>query len=122
MASRGNRPELIRLPTFRDARGSLTVAEGGGLPFEAQRAFWVYDSARPRGGHGHEICEQFLVAVRGSARVKVRYEDGGAAFAMVQPDVGLYIPAGVWLEYELQSPDSVLLVLCSEPYDPDEYL
>ena len=36
--------------------------------------------------------------------------------------MGLYLPAMVWKEMYDFSPDSVLLVLASECYDPDEYI
>ena len=40
-----------------DRRGNLTVAQSGtDLPFEIQRAYWVYDvpGGECRGGHAHK--------------------------------------------------------------------
>jgi UDP-2-acetamido-3-amino-2,3-dideoxy-glucuronate N-acetyltransferase len=38
------------------------------------------------------------------------------------PDVGLYLPAAIWGTQYRYSPDAVLLVLASHPYDPDDYI
>lgn len=47
---------------------------------------------------------------------------GEQVFCLDRPCMGLYLPAMVWKEMYDFSPDSVLLVLASECYDPDEYI
>lgn len=105
---------LLDLPTFVDERGKLTVIDG--LPFAVKRAFWVYGSTAERGGHGHFVCEQIMVAVHGTVSANL----DGKAFTLDNPAVGLYIMPGTLLRYRLGQ-DAVCLVLCSEHYDPEDY-
>lgn len=106
---------LTELVTFKDKRGTLTVADG--IPFAVKRAFWVYESDGQRGGHAHIVCEQMMVAVRGLVSVCM----DGETVALADPGVGFYVPPGSLVKYRCGK-DSVCLVLCSERYDPDDYI
>lgn len=64
-----------------------------------------------------------LINVAGKSKVKVK--DGGgneAIFCLNRPHTGIYLPEMVWKEMYDFSEDSVLLVLASEHYDPNEYI
>lgn len=116
---------LHRMPRIEDMRGALAVAElGQGLPFAPKRIFFVFEvpSAEVRGEHAHRTCDQFLVCVRGSVSVLV--DDGTARehFRLDSPTCGLLVPARVWAAQFQYSPEAVLLVLASEPYDPADYV
>mgnify|MGYP002230919239 FL=1 len=55
----------------------------------------------------------------------MRVRDGAgneAVFSINRPHTGLYLPRMVWKDMYDFSPDSVLLVLSSEPYDAEEYI
>jgi hypothetical protein len=39
-----------------------------------------------------------------------------------RPDLGLYVPPLVWAAQFHYTADAVLLVLASDPYDPDDYI
>jgi UDP-2-acetamido-3-amino-2,3-dideoxy-glucuronate N-acetyltransferase len=116
---------LHRLPLVQDLRGDLSVGEfERDVPFEVARYFLVFNvpSSHVRGEHAHRACHQFLVCVKGSCSVVV---DDGAARAEVvldQPNLGLHVPPLVWATQYKYSPDAVLLVLASLPYDPDDYV
>jgi hypothetical protein len=43
-------------------------------------------------------------------------------FVLDRPEVGVYIPPLVWAVQYKYSPDAVLLVLASDPYDPADYI
>jgi hypothetical protein len=108
-----------------DLRGTLCSAElGDGLPFETKRFFVVYDvpSTRVRGEHANKTCHQFLMCVRGS--VTVMMDDGVLRQETVldRPSVGLWLQPGVWAVQYKYSPDAVLLVAASHPYDADDYI
>lgn len=116
---------LHRMPRAVDLRGSLTAGESPGqLPFVPQRYFLVFDvpGKEVRGEHAHRRCHQFLVAAHGS--VTVMADDGRASeeFVLDGPDLGLYLPPMVWAAQYRYSPDAVLLVLASDPYDAADYI
>ena len=117
--------ELYRLNLVNDLRGSLTVAEcGRDLPFVPQRYFMVFDvpGRDVRGEHAHRRCHQYLIAARGSVSVVVDDGKTSEEVTLSEPNVGLYVPPMVWAVQYRYSPDALLLVLASDPYDPDDYI
>lgn len=117
---------LQRFPGFSDLRGRLTAGElpGEGIPFTPQRWFLVYDvpSREVRGEHAHRICHQFLVCVSGSVRVAVDDGERRSEVVLDDPTLGLYVPPGIWASQFRYEADTVLLVLASHPYAPDDYI
>lgn len=116
---------LHELPTLLDLRGALTVGEAGAqLPFTPQRFFVVYDvpSAEVRGEHAHRALHEFLVCLRGNCSVAL--DDGVHTEEVVldSPTVGLHIPPDTWRMHYKYSPDALLLVLASHPYDAADYI
>jgi serine acetyltransferase len=117
--------ELYRLPWVRDMRGDLTAIEfDGDLPFRPRRSFVIFGvpSREIRGEHAHRACHQLLVCVHGSCRVLV--DDGGNRTQLVldSPTLGLHLPPMIWSSQHGYTPDAVLLVLASEPYDAADYI
>jgi acetyltransferase-like isoleucine patch superfamily enzyme/dTDP-4-dehydrorhamnose 3,5-epimerase-like enzyme len=116
---------LYELPTVRDLRGSLAVAElEQHVPFTVRRCFMVFDvpSADVRGEHAHRVCHQFMLCVHGHCRVMV---DDGQTREEVQldrPSLALHVPPLVWGTQYRYSTDAVLVVFASHPYDPQDYI
>jgi len=116
---------LHRLPRFADLRGALSVGEfARDLPFAPQRYFLVFDvpSVETRGEHVHKRCHQFLLCVSGSVRVLADDGRQRAEFTLDSPDLGIHLPPMTWGTQYRYSPDAVLLVFASEPYDAAEYV
>ena len=108
-----------------DARGALTVGEvPAELPFAPARYFAVFDvpSMELRGEHAHKRCEQFLICLHGSCRALL--DDGQQRYEVTldRPDMGVHMPAMIWGTQYRYSPDAVLLVFASRPYEADDYL
>ena len=120
-----NGASLHRLPQVRDLRGNLSVMEfGQHVPFQAKRAFMVYDvpSREVRGEHAHWRCSQFLICVRGSCAVVVDDARQRREVLLDRPDLGLLLPPMTWgIQYKY-SADALLLVFASDPYDADDYI
>ena len=119
------RSALVPLRKATDMRGSLVVAEfADDLPFAPQRFFTVFDvpSRDVRGEHAHRRCEQFLICLKGSVRAIM--DDGSTReeFVLDSPGVGLYMPAMTWGTQYAYSPDAVLAVFASLPYDGADYI
>ena len=51
-------------------------------------------------------------------------DDGRASEEIVldAPNLGLYVPPMIWATQYKYSPDALLLVLASHPYDPADYI
>lgn len=114
------------IPYFVDARGAINILEiRKDLPFECQRIFYTYTvpEGSVRGEHAHRVCEQFLIALRGVVTVVV--DDGHGhrdKVVLDSPSKGLWLPHGHWGEQSGHSPDNILLVLASLPYDNADYI
>jgi UDP-2-acetamido-3-amino-2,3-dideoxy-glucuronate N-acetyltransferase len=116
---------LIELQEIAGNNGRLVVAERPvGLPFVARRIFTLMDipGYEARGTHAHRQCEQFLICMRGSVTAVI--DDGISREELIleRPTVGLYMPALTWGTQYNYSPDVMLVVLASDPYDAADYI
>ncbi len=113
----------VEIPTARDARGALSMLEGGRhLPFAVARVFYMHHMTADRGGHAHRDTEQCVVAVAGSFRLTLTDGRDTVSYCLDDPARGLYLPAMVFLDITAISPDAVCLVLASTRYDPSRTL
>lgn len=116
---------IERLPHFVDPRGSLVPLESGkGVPFIPRRLFLVHNVPGDsiRGEHAHRGCEQFLIAAHGALSVSIDDGTTRAEIRLKDPTVGLYLAPMTWGTQHDFSPDGVLLVAASHPYDAGDYI
>jgi hypothetical protein len=124
-SSRVSRCRRISLGRVDERRGSLCVAEvGPHIPFDVQRAYWIFDvpTRGQRAHHAHREQSELLVSVRGG--FSVHCDDGSVqtAYSLDSPDQALLLPRMVFHYLEDFRPGSVCLVLASGAYDPHEYV
>ncbi len=120
----GGRVRWVDLPVHCDERGQLLPLDFGSLPFMPRRVFTVTGTpvGAIRGEHGHRRGEQLLICLQGQIGLLLRKGDEAADALLTPAGPGLLVGAGVWCRQTYLAPHSVLLVLASEPYDPDSYL
>jgi hypothetical protein len=96
------------------------MTAGRHIPFDIKRVFYIYGNEYERGGHAHKKCEQVLIAIFGYISVWI-----GAFEYRLGTDIpknsGLYVPTNYRIKMNFD-PHSILLVLASEDYDPDDYI
>lgn len=112
---------IFDLPTFNDARGSLTVLQQS-LPFEIVRTYWIYGAdGHTRGGHRHKFSRQALVAIAG--KVSIYMNDGVTieTINLENPRQCLLVEPKDWHTMTFGE-GAVLLVMSSHPYDRSEYI
>jgi dTDP-4-dehydrorhamnose 3,5-epimerase-like enzyme len=108
-----------------DERGSLVAIEQGKIiPFEIKRIYYLYHTAEgvSRGFHAHRDLKQVAICVSGKCRMVL---DNGTIREDVWldcPTKGLLIESMVWREMHDFSPDCVLLVIASQPYNESDYI
>lgn len=116
---------VTRLTRADDLRGSLVAIElTRDLPFVPQRFFAVFGvpSRDLRGEHAHRVCDQFLVCLAGSATCLADDGHDRVVVTLDRPEHGLFLPAMTWgVQYNF-SPDAVLGVFASHPYDGADYI
>jgi uncharacterized cupin superfamily protein len=94
------------------------------VPFEIERAFWIYDvpGGSVRGGHAYQSVQEFIVALSGSFEVMVDDGTHRARYALNRSYQALVVPNLIWREMANFSTNSVALVLASGPFSPDDYV
>ncbi|MEP2758969.1 WxcM-like domain-containing protein [Parvibaculum sp.] len=116
---------LYLMRRIEDARGGLTVGEvPTEVPFSPARYFALFDvpSLELRGEHAHKRCQQFLICLHGACRVLLDDGDRRCEVTLDRPDMGVFMPEMIWGTQYRYSPDAVLLVFASRPYEADDYL
>lgn len=118
-------PVLYSLSSIKDARGNLVVGEfDKELPFKPNRFFMIHDvpNSKVRGAHAHKECHQFLIAIQGSLNIILDNGKQREEYILSSMSTGLYIRPGIWGTQYKHAPGTILLVLASHPYDPDDYI
>lgn len=118
--------QMLEFSQKGDDRGHLVIIEGNkDCPFELKRVFYIYgsDSSVVRGKHANKKTQFVLINVAGTSKVKVKDGKGNEkVYVLDRPHIGIYLPTMIWKDMYDFSDDSVLLVLASEHYDPNEYI
>jgi oxalate decarboxylase/phosphoglucose isomerase-like protein (cupin superfamily) len=116
---------LIELPKNHYTKGNITaINENEEVPFAIERIYYLYDvpAGESRGGHGHKGLQQLIVAASGSFDLIVNDGRIKRTFHLARPNMGVYMPAGIWREIDNFSSGSICLVLASQTYGEDDYL
>lgn len=116
--------QLVQLPVIEDVRGNLAFLQNDVLPFELKRVYYLFDvpSTAFRGGHSHIDQQEILIALSGSFEVVL--DDGfhKKSFLLNKPNVGLWIPAGIWRELQNFSSGALCLVVASDVFIEEDYI
>lgn len=119
-----DRLRIDTLPTMRDHRGALTVAEFDRfVPFPVVRLFYVREVPpnMQRGKHAHFRCRQYVICVSGRARIDLADGTGERAVTL-SPGQAMLIEPGIFATETYLDDDSVLLFLCDRAYEPEDYI
>ncbi|TDE02278.1 sugar 3,4-ketoisomerase [Flavobacterium sandaracinum] len=116
--------QLLQIPVVEDRRGNLAFIQEDIVPFEFKRVYYLFDvpSNSFRGSHSHINQCEVLIALSGSFEVVLNDGIEKKSFLLNKPNIGLYIPTGIWRELENFSSGAVCLVLASDVYDEQDYI
>lgn len=115
---------LVELRRHDDERGSLLPIEFDQLPFVPQRLFTVsgMPAGTMRGGHAHRDGQQLLLCLQGRVEIHLRLRADEAHVTLLPKGSGLLIGPMIWCQQTYVCDGTVLLVMSSEPYDPNSYI
>lgn len=116
---------LFDLPKKEDSRGNLSfIEEGGQIPFNIARVYWIYDvpGGQKRGSHAFKSQEEIIIALSGSFDVVLNDGEETKKYSLNRAYKALYVPAKMWRSLENFATNSVCLVISSGKYDEDEYI
>lgn len=115
-------PKLIEIPTFSDSRGDLTVIEKI-LPFDIKRVFFISNvDNSTRGNHRHHKTIQAAISISGKCIISNDNGHSVEHFDLDAPNKCLIIQPEDFHWMHSFSENSILLVLASEFFNPEDYV
>ena len=115
---------VIEFNKIHNQKGNITTVEEGQLLFMVKRVYYLYDvpAGAYRGAHAHINQQSLIVAIGGS--FDVRLDDGlmKKTVFLNNPNYGLYIPSGIWVEIMNFSSGATSLSIGSTKYDANDYI
>jgi len=111
------------LPIFNEEKGSLVPVEFFILPFVPVRAFWTINVPKneTRGNHAHYKTKQILFCIKG--RILVSLFDGiNEEEKIIKENEYVFVNSLIWDSQSYLTGKDILLVMCSTPYTPSDYI
>lgn len=112
--------------TVKTIPKSIVVEGMKDVPFEIKRFFFIYGKENVgyvRGKHANRKSEFVLFNISGKCKVKIIDEClNETVYELNDPSKAVYLPRMIWKEMYDFTPDSVLMAVTNEYYDPTEYV
>jgi dTDP-3-amino-3,4,6-trideoxy-alpha-D-glucose transaminase len=116
---------LVDLQIIDSPSGTLGVADAAKhIGFPVLRTYFLtgVPDGGGRGGHGHKALRQCFVCLRGQVTIAVSRRGETLTARLTDFAQGLVVDAGCWRDLFDFSPDALVLVLASQPYDEADYI
>ena len=116
-------PYIIKIGKFEDIRGKLISVDVSHSLFEIKRVFVITssDNQLSRGNHAHKFCRQLILVVGGNLLVSFKNASGSHELE-VSEGYALMVPTWNWCSLRFENTQTIAVVLCSEIYDPGDYI
>lgn len=117
--------QIFEFPKIGDPRGNLSfIEEACHVPFAIRRVFYIYDvpGGQTRGGHAHLGNQTVLIALSGSFDLHLTDGEQELIITLNRANKGVLIPPGVWDSMHNFTTGTIVLALCSELYEEEDYI
>lgn len=115
--------KFVSIAPHKDNRGELISLEfGAPLTFEPRRSFFIRHVPQGQSRANHAVsCDEFLILQSGTCRLTIMSRSDEMSYDLTRHDIGVVVPAGLWIALSDFSSDAMLLVLCSQRYEDVTY-
>jgi len=74
-----------------------------------------------RGQHGHKLCQQYMVCCEGRIRIDA-FDGAHTRDFTLERGQALLVPPLIYAAETYLTENSLLLVICDQPFDKDDYI
>lgn len=115
--------ERIKVPTFVDERGGLSVIEFRDyVDWKPERIYYVTDVKKERGGHAVLNEKKVYICIQGSITARIHDGSGWREYKLRGPDDGLIMNDMCYREFKDFSKGAVLLSVSNMVYKKENYI
>jgi dTDP-4-dehydrorhamnose 3,5-epimerase-like enzyme len=116
--------KIINVPKIKDDGFLCFVQHPDQIPFDIKRVYYITSPVPglPRGKHAHKKTRQILFCLSGKVKMILDNGKRKKQTTLTSPEDGIIIEPGIWHEMHDMSGETVLLVLASKKYDPNDYI
>ncbi|MBD3270537.1 hypothetical protein GF376_03340 [Candidatus Peregrinibacteria bacterium] len=115
--------EKIKIPTFSDDRGDLSVLEFRNFfNWTPERLYYVTGTKKARGGHCVKGEKKIYLMMQGSCSAKIYDGANWYEIELNGPDDALIFHDELWREFENFSENAVMAAICNAKYDKNLYI
>ncbi|MCR5041948.1 MAG: FdtA/QdtA family cupin domain-containing protein [Clostridia bacterium] len=114
---------LIKIDSFRDERGLLSVFDRDAIGFDAKRVFFLSGQTESsvRGDHA-SLFSEWLILLAGSCRVELDDGTRSERTELSEPFTALLVPPMIWRRVTGFSADCLICSVCDREHDPSFYI
>jgi len=104
-------------------RGTLSFIDFKDLEFQPKRIMMMYDVPKGeiRGKHGHKKDRHYIICINGKVKITLTTKKETKTY-ILNPGDSVLQETYVWGVQEYLEKDTILTVLCSENFDPKDYI
>jgi dTDP-4-dehydrorhamnose 3,5-epimerase-like enzyme len=116
--------EIVNYSQKKLDSGDLGVLEFQNLPFEPKRIYWLTKviSNQSRGNHAHKTLRQYFIVMQGKVEIELSNGNNSVTHTLSDDGQGLLISPGLWRNLRNFSNNAVVLVVCDQRYNEDDYI
>jgi len=94
------------------------------FPIKAKRIFFVYGKKNKiRGDHAHKKCSQFFIPIFGKVILDIKTPKMKKKIVLNHlSKIAVLVPPKYWCSIKFTNKNSILMVICDQNYDFDDYL
>jgi len=114
---------ILQSNIHSDFRGNLVEIPFNELSFIPKRIFYIYDVPinTIRGNHAHYASKQYTIVLKGTIELILNNGIIETKYILREGEK-LLINRLVWNTIKFLEPDTVLMVVCSNYYEADDYI
>ena len=115
----------FKIRSYSKASGKLIpISFGRQFPIKVKRVFFLYGRKnKTRGDHAHKKCSQFFFPILGKFILKIKTPKMKKKIILNHSSkIAVLVPPKYWCSVKSVSKNSILMVVCDDYYNFNDYL